>query len=94
MPLGKRFNSRYFNNLMPAVYKILDIYGVSAMRVLLRNYANPSAAGLFVLLRALASGFGGLGVSVLASGTQVRGFKPGRSRRIFKGGKILPSERK
>jgi hypothetical protein len=35
------------------------------------------------------SGFGGLGVSVLASGTQVRGFKPGRSRRIFKGGNIL-----
>jgi hypothetical protein len=35
------------------------------------------------------SGSGGLGVSVLASGTQVRGFKPGRSRRIFKGGKIL-----
>jgi hypothetical protein len=27
--------------------------------------------------------------SVLASGTQVRGFKPGRSRRIFKGEKIL-----
>jgi hypothetical protein len=36
-----------------------------------------------------ASGFGGLGVSVLASGTQVRGFKPGRSSRIFKSGKIL-----
>jgi hypothetical protein len=33
--------------------------------------------------------FGGLGVSVLASGTQVRGFTPGRSRQIFKGGKIL-----
>jgi hypothetical protein len=30
-----------------------------------------------------------IGVSVLASGTQVRGFKPGWSRRIFKGGKIL-----
>jgi hypothetical protein len=29
------------------------------------------------------NGFGG--VSVLASDTQVRGFKPGRSRRIFKG---------
>ena len=27
--------------------------------------------------------------SVLAFSTQVRGFKPGRSRRIFKGGKIL-----
>jgi hypothetical protein len=26
---------------------------------------------------------------VLASGTQVRGFKHGRNRRIFKGGKIL-----
>jgi len=33
------------------------------------------------------SGFGGLGVSVLAFGTQVRGFKPGRNRRIFKGEK-------
>jgi hypothetical protein len=37
----------------------------------------------------ILSGFGDLEVSVLASGTQVRGFKPGRSRRIFKGGKIL-----
>jgi hypothetical protein len=35
------------------------------------------------------SGFGGLGVSALASGTQVRGFKPGRIRRIFQGEKIL-----
>jgi hypothetical protein len=30
------------------------------------------------------SGFGGLVVSMLASGTQVRGFKPGRSPRIFR----------
>jgi len=35
------------------------------------------------------SGFGGLEVSVLAFGTQVRGFKPGRSRRIFSGEKIF-----
>jgi hypothetical protein len=35
------------------------------------------------------SAFGGLGVSALAFGTQVRGFKPGRSRRIFQGEKIL-----
>jgi len=35
------------------------------------------------------SGFGGLGVSVMAFTTQVRGFKPGRSRRIFKDEKIL-----
>jgi hypothetical protein len=38
----------------------------------------------------LASGtFGGLVVSMLASGTQDRGFAPGRSRRIFSGEKIL-----
>jgi hypothetical protein len=36
-----------------------------------------------------SSGVGGLGVSALASGTQVRGFKPGRSRRIFQGEKII-----
>ena len=34
-------------------------------------------------------GFGGLVVSMLASGTQVCGFKPGRSRWIFTGVKIL-----
>ena len=38
-------------------------------------------------------GFGGLVVSMLASGTQDRGFDPGRSRRIFSGEKIhsMPS---
>jgi hypothetical protein len=35
------------------------------------------------------SGFGGLVVSMLDSGTQVRGFKPDRSRRIFRAEKIL-----
>jgi hypothetical protein len=41
----------------------------------------------------ISSGFGGLGVSMLASGTQDRGFEPGRSRRIFPAGKIhsMPS---
>ena len=34
------------------------------------------------------SGFGGLVVSMLASGTQDRGFDPGRSRQIFR---ALPS---
>jgi hypothetical protein len=34
------------------------------------------------------SGFGGLVVSMLASGTQDRGFAPDRSRRIFPAGKI------
>jgi hypothetical protein len=43
------------------------------------------------------SGFGGLVVSVLAPGTQDRGFKPGRRRRIFRAKKSLarlPSEGK
>jgi hypothetical protein len=35
------------------------------------------------------SGFGGLVVSMLASGTQDRGFTPGQSRWIFSGEKIL-----
>jgi hypothetical protein len=41
--------------------------------------------------RTFSSGycFGGLVVSMLASGTQVRGFKLGRSGRIFSGEKIL-----
>jgi hypothetical protein len=43
------------------------------------------------------SGLGGLVVSILASGTQDRGFKPGRNRRIFRAKKssaCLPSEGK
>jgi hypothetical protein len=43
------------------------------------------------------SGFGGLVVSILASGTQERGFAPGRSSRIFrekKSSACLPSEGK
>jgi hypothetical protein len=43
------------------------------------------------------SGFGGLVVSMLASGTQERGFAPGRSRPIFrtkKSSACLPSEEK
>jgi hypothetical protein len=43
------------------------------------------------------SGFGGLVVSMLASGTKVRGFNPGRSRRIFRAKKssaCLPLEGK
>jgi hypothetical protein len=44
--------------------------------------ASGTFGGLVVSM--LASGtFGGLVVSMLASGTQVRGFKPGRNRRIF-----------
>jgi hypothetical protein len=37
----------------------------------------------------MPSGFGGLGVSALTFSTQVRGFKPSRSRQIFQDEKIL-----
>jgi hypothetical protein len=43
------------------------------------------------------SSFGGLVVSMLASGTQDRGFEPGQSRQIFRAKKstaFLPSEGK
>jgi hypothetical protein len=46
---------------------------------------------------AAESEFGVLVVSILASGTLVRGFKPGRSRRIFRAKKssaCLPLEGK
>ena len=42
-----------------------------------------------MMMMTLISGFGGIGVSTLAFGIQVHGFKPGRSLRIFQGEKIL-----
>jgi hypothetical protein len=42
---------------------------------------------IFMILTINLSGFGSLGVSALVFGTQVRGFKRGRSRRIFQGEK-------
>jgi hypothetical protein len=49
----------------------------------------PSAVYTDLSIKLYVSGFGSLGVSALASGTQVRGFKPGWSRRIFQGEKFL-----
>jgi len=48
-------------------------------------------------VKGTTSGFGGLEGSVLAFGTQVRRFAPGRSRRIFRAkisSACLPSEGK
>jgi hypothetical protein len=52
-------------------------------------YLTTVPGSLSLSLSLSLSGFGGLVVSMLASGSQVRGFKPGRSRRIFSHGKIL-----
>jgi hypothetical protein len=59
---------------------------VRAVSLLHKNQIGPWALTASYLA---GSGFGGLVVSVLASGTRVSGFKPGRSRRIFSGIKIL-----
>jgi hypothetical protein len=44
---------------------------------------------IFSLGYLFMSDFGGLGVAFWPFSTQVRGFKPGRNCRIFKGGKII-----
>ena len=42
------------------------------------------AAAVSDMTLKLTGGFGGLVASMLASGTRVRGFEPGRSRWIFR----------
>jgi hypothetical protein len=63
------------------------------------NFALKTNLALKICSRniVLCSGLGGLVFSMLPSGTQVRGFEPGRSRRIFrakKSSECLPSEGK
>jgi hypothetical protein len=73
----------YFMRLKP-------LQAVSLFQILLPPYitATHNALYMFVALtNTTKSGFGDLVVRMLPSGTQVRGFKPGRSRRIFFGRK-------
>jgi hypothetical protein len=51
--------------------------GIRAVFNLLKNFMK------FYQILPPQTSFGGLVVSVLASGSRVRGFEPGRSRRIF-----------
>jgi hypothetical protein len=48
------------------------------------SYVHKIHPPIFSVKKLNVSGVGGLVVSMLASGTQVRGFKPGRRRRIFR----------
>ena len=52
---------------------------------------NDTVIKIFNVLMCKDSGFGGLVVSMLASGTLVRGFEPGWSRWIFSGVRIILS---
>jgi len=72
----------------------LRIHTTVPDKQILLNIGNIQHDFSFLLLTYNRSGFGGLEVSVLAFGTRVRGFKPGRSRRIFRAKKSsarLPS---
>jgi len=67
------------------------------MQVTLGDNRDTGSNLVSTILGVQKSGFGGLGVSVLAFGTQVREFKPGRSCRIFRAKKSsarLPCEGK
>jgi hypothetical protein len=76
--VGVRAVWRHSENVMPRT------------RLLKLCPSNPRRCVLAMRCRKpLEIGFSGLEVSMLASGTQVRGFKPGWSRRIFRETKIL-----
>ena len=74
-----------------------SLYGLDGLEIEIRWWGEvfrtrPDLPWGPLLLR-VPDGFGGIVVSMLASGTQVCGFKPGRSRWIFTGVKIpsMPS---
>jgi uncharacterized protein (DUF1786 family) len=74
--------------------KTVATYFVSVFLIILRKL---TLIFFIDVVTVACSGFGGLVVSMLASGTQDRGFAPDRSRRIFrlkKSSAYLPSEGK
>ena len=69
-----------------SVYYLLFLYRITMIKyVLLLQCCHAESHETHCVF----DGFGGLVVSILASGTQVWGFKPGRSRWIFTDVKIL-----
>jgi hypothetical protein len=76
----------------------MNIEELIRVRDNLNYWTAPVGSDLVLLAHTVAtSGFGGLVASMLASGTQDRGYEPGRSRRIFRAKKstaCLPSEGK
>jgi hypothetical protein len=78
----------FFSILSPAQY-LLYSYSIFNIHLVYLLYFYCVFLDLLIDCNNIVKRLRCLGVSVLASGTQVRGLKPGRSRRIFKGGKIL-----
>ena len=67
-------------NLMISTFRAIYMLGCSHYRLI----AHKAVITQLYHNTVQSSGFGGLVVSVLASGTQDRGFEPGRSRQIFR----------
>jgi hypothetical protein len=76
-----RFQAQITGTSMFGVEPFLPEYGSDTVSIC----AGLRGRGFFMLVMPYISGFGGLVVSVLASGTRVRGCKPGRNHRIFFG---------
>jgi hypothetical protein len=74
---------------------IIHNFGYHSYKLSEDRVLAAKQVGVIVIFIYTTSGFGGLGVSVLASGTQDRRFAPDRSRQIFPTGKIhsMPSFR-
>jgi hypothetical protein len=73
-------------NQLDALF-ILDLFRQTSSTCFGHVYCS-SSGGIHCIYTAI-DGFGGLVVSMLASGSRVRGFKPGRCRWIFTSVKIL-----
>ena len=82
-----QFCYRSVPNILPCLLQLKQPIHFSSVCVwkVVSNFMTVSANSVTVL----HDGFGGLVVIMLASGTQVCGFKSGRSRWIFAGVKIL-----
>ena len=84
----------FFHNKIPYI----NLYFLHTQKQTTTDVYQWQLINRDVWLNLQIDGFGGLVVSILATGTRVRGFKPGRSRWIFrasgKSSVCLPSEGK
>ena len=81
----QRLNIRIYSDRKPFIFTVMFILHVSKSVAWYQNYVHIKVCVERGYIKRIRWSRG----SVLAFGTQVHGFKPGRSRRIFQGEKIL-----